>query len=41
MTLVAGSITTAVGMLSFKLQTVENGPAIDVDRRGCEFWKRN
>jgi hypothetical protein len=38
---VAGGITTAVGMLSYKLQIVENGPAIDVDRRGFEFWKRN
>ena len=41
MTRVDSGITTAVGMLSFKLQTMENGTAIDVDRRDYEFWKRN
>jgi hypothetical protein len=40
-TLVAGGITTAVGMLNFKSQAVENGTTIDVDRKGSDFWNRN
>ena len=38
---VAGGIITAVEMLSFKLQRVENGTATDVDLRDSGFWKRN
>ena len=37
----AGGITIAVEMLSFKLQRVENGTATDVDLRDCGVWKRN
>jgi hypothetical protein len=38
---VAGGITTAEEMLSFKWRRVENGTATDVDPRDSGFWKRN
>ena len=36
-----GGIIRAVEMLSFKLLSVENGTATDVNLRDSGFWKRN
>jgi len=38
---VAGGIITAVEMLLFKLRSLGNGTATDVDLRDSGFWKTN